>query len=69
MPYRPLSFTKNLGGLEQLHAAIRLGYIPGTTVEEFEGRLTGRLQSRRLVIVQFFLATRVMGRDELVVED
>jgi hypothetical protein len=69
MPYRPLSFTKNLGGLEHLHEAIRLAYVPGTTVNEFEARLPARLASRRLVIVQFFLATRLIGRTEYVVED
>src|SRR3954462_805203 len=69
MAYRPLSFTKNLGGLAHLHAAIRQGYSPGTTLEEFESRLTGTLRSRRLVIVQFFLATRLVGRTEYVVED
>ncbi len=69
MPFRPLSFTKNLGGLEHLHAAIRRAYRPGTTLEQFESRLPGPLANRRLVIVQFFIATRLVGRTEYVVED
>lgn len=67
--HRPLSFTKNLGGLNHLHEAIRLAYRPGTTLREFEARLPGELSSRRLVIVQFFIATRVVGKTEFVVED
>jgi hypothetical protein len=69
MPHRPLSFTKNLGGLEHLYAAIRRAYRPGTTLQEFESRLPGPLANRRLVMVQFFIATRLIGRAEYVLED
>jgi hypothetical protein len=69
MSYRPLSFTKNLGGLDQLYESIRSAYRPGTTLREFEQRLPHRLENRRLVIIQFFLATRLIGRTEYIVED
>jgi hypothetical protein len=60
-----MSVTKNLAGL---HDAIRLAYTPGTTLRDFEVCLPRRLESRRLVIIGFFLATRVLDRTEYVVE-
>lgn len=69
MAHRPLSFTKNLGGLEHLYDAIRRAYRPGTTLREFEARLPRSLANRRLVIIQFFIATRLVGRTEYVVEN
>jgi hypothetical protein len=64
-----LSFTKNLGGLAHLHAAVRAAYLPNTTLAEFERRIPKRLENRRLVIIQFFLATRIVRGTEYVVED
>lgn len=69
MTYRPLSFTKNLGGLKNLHAAIRHAYSHGVSVSEFSARVPSDLKNRILIITEFFLATRVSGSHEIIVDD
>ena len=69
MPFRPLSFTKNLGGLHRLRDAIQAAYTPNITLAAFERAIPPSLEGRRLVIVQFFLATRILRGTEYVVED
>ena len=64
-----LSFTKNLGGLENLFRVIRAAYLPGCTLADFQQRIPADLQKRSLVIAQFFLATRIADGKEYVVED
>jgi HNH endonuclease len=65
---RPLSFTKNIGGLAKVHAAIRRGYAPGVSVPEFRRRcgLDGALS---LFVVEFFLCTQVRGDREYIIHD
>ena len=67
--YRPLSFTKNLGGLKNLYAAIRHAYSHGVSTTEFAARLPSGLRTRELIITEFFLATRVSGTQEIIVDD
>jgi hypothetical protein len=67
--FRPLSFTKNLGGFKNLHQAIRVGYAPGITVSEFAARLPETLRSRAPIMTEFFLATRLIGGAEYLIED
>jgi len=69
MPFRPLSFTKNLGGLPVLYRAIRTAYRPGTTMTAFENRLPASVVGKSLLIKQFFLATRIIDEKEYIVED
>lgn len=69
MAYRPLSFTKNLGGYQNLHQGIRAAYRPGITLPEFRTRLEPDLGARSLLISQFFIATRLVDGVEYVVED
>lgn len=69
MSFRPLSFTKNLGGFENLHRAIRAGFEPGINVREFTKKLPGDLRTRAPVIYEFFLATKVVDGTEYVFED
>jgi|GEM_PF-4932257 len=67
--YRPLSFTKNLGGLKNLHEAIRHAYSHGVSVSDFSSRVPAGLKNRVLIITEFFLATRVSGSQEIIVDD
>lgn len=69
MAYRPLSFTKNLGGLKNLHTAIRHAYSHGVSVSNFAARVPANLKNRVLIIEEFFLATRVSGDQEIIVDD
>lgn len=69
MRYRPLSFTKNLGGLKNLHSAIRHAYSHGVSVSDFAARVPANLKNRVLIIEEFFLATRVSGSQEIIVDD
>lgn len=69
MAYRPLSFTKNLGGYRQLHQGIRAAYRPGTTLPDFRERLKSNFGDRDLLISEFFVATRLVDGVEYVVED
>lgn len=64
---RPLSFTKNIGGLDKVYDAIRKGYVPGITVDEFRKR--SGLQGLSLVVTEFFLCTLVRNDSEYVLED
>jgi len=65
---RPLSFTKNIGGLEKVHAAIRSAYFPGITVPEFRRR-SGLSAGLSLLVAEFFLCTHVRGNQEFIIHD
>jgi hypothetical protein len=65
---RPLSFTKNIGGLHKVHAAIRRGYVPGISVAEFRKRC-GLKSPQSLIVVEFFLCTTIRDNKEYVVHD
>ena len=65
---RPLSFTRNIGGLDKVYDAIRKGYSAGTTVEEFRRRC-GLNESLSLVVTEFFLCTIVRNNQEYILED
>lgn len=69
MEYRPLSFTKNLGGYSTLYAAIRQNYRPRITVKEFLSSLPAQVKGRGLVISEFFLATQIVNGIEEIYED
>lgn len=69
MPYRPLSFTKNLGGFPRLQEAIKAAYEPGVTTKDFLERVPSALRSRALLFTEFYLATRIVGSQEYIVED
>jgi hypothetical protein len=61
MKLRPLSFTKNLGGLPKIYKAIQKGYTPGITVKEF------RKKSKcSILIPQFFLFTQIKDGEEYI---
>jgi hypothetical protein len=64
---RPFSFTKNVGGFEQTHAAIRKGYKPGITVKQFKAN--SGLRDQSLVITEFVLGTQVDGGEEVILTD
>jgi hypothetical protein len=65
---RPLSFTRNLGGLSKVYYAIKRGYAPGITVPEFKKRC-GLDNALSHLVVEFFLFTQVRARVEYVVRD
>lgn len=65
---RPLSFTRNLGGLDKAYKAIRAGYVSGVSVDDF--RKNCRLsESLAFLVAEFFLCTLVRSRKEYVLED
>lgn len=63
-----MSFTRNLGGFETVHTAVRQGYAPGVSVAEFRAR-SGLSESLSHLVAQFFLATDLVGRTEIVIEE
>jgi hypothetical protein len=65
---RPLSFTKNLGGFQKAHEAIRNGYSPGVTVEQFRKRC-GLGPDRSLIVTEFILGTQVRDGEEYILAD
>lgn len=69
MSFHQLSFTKNLGGLKNVHRSLIKGYVPGITLKEFTSAVRSILNVRAVLISEFFVATRLIGRVEYVVED
>ncbi len=65
---RPLSFTKNLGGFNKAYDAIRAGYVPGVTVEQFRRRC-GLGSDLSLLVTEFFLGTQIHGNEEYILAD
>jgi hypothetical protein len=65
---RPLSYTKNLGGFPKAYHAIRRGYAPGVTVDQFRAKC-GLNADGSLLVAEFFLFTRVQSGQEIVVGD
>jgi HNH endonuclease len=65
---RPLSFTRNLGGLRTVYDAIRKGYVAGVTVRQFRKRC-GLSSNLSLLVTEFFLATQVHGDEEYILAD
>lgn len=65
---RPLSFTKNLGGFVKAYNAIRRGYSPGVTVDQFRARC-GLNTDLSLLVAEFFLFTQVRSGQEFIVGD
>ncbi len=65
---RPLSYTKNLGGFPKAYHAIRRGYSPGVTVNQFRAKC-GLNADGSLLVAEFFLFTRVQSGRETVVGD
>jgi hypothetical protein len=63
---RPFSFTKNLGGLEKAYHAIRKGYRPGVSIDEFSANCG---LGSSLVITEFLLGTRLQSNEECVLDD
>ena len=58
---RPLSFTRNIGGLHNVYEAIRKGYAPGITVKDFRKRC-GLNPDLSLLVTEFFLCTECRVR-------
>jgi len=67
--HRPLSFTKNLGGLQHLYEAIRCAYSRGVCLHDFRRRLPASLRKNELIISEFFLATQILNREEIIADD
>jgi len=65
---RPLSFTRNLGGLEKVFKAIRAGFLPGVSVAQFRERC-GLSRDLSLLVTEFFLCTQVRDGVEYIVAD
>ncbi len=65
---RPLSFTRNLGGLDKAYTAIRAAYISGITVEEFR-KSCGLPDGLAFLVIEFFLCALVRSGKEYVLED
>jgi hypothetical protein len=65
---RPLSFTRNFGGLEKAYAAIRKGYLPGIPVNEFRKRC-GLSSGQSLLVTEFLLGTQILGNEEQILAD
>ncbi len=65
---RPLSFTRNLGGLDKAYKAIRAGYVSGVSVEDFQKKC-GLSDSLAFLVIEFFLCTLVRSGKEYVLED
>jgi hypothetical protein len=68
MGIRPLSFTRNLGGLGTVYRAIRKGYSPGVTVAAFKKRC-GLGPDIAHVVTEFFLCAIVRDGQEYILED
>lgn len=68
MLLRPLSFTKNLGGFRNAHAAIRKGYTPGISVQQFRRRC-GLSDGQSLLVTEFLLGTQIQGDEERILAD
>jgi HNH endonuclease len=64
----PLSFTKNIGGLQNVYGAIRSGYTPGISIGKFRKRC-GLGPDRSLIATEFFLCTQVRDGQEHVLGD
>src|SRR5262249_31603407 len=67
-PLRPLSFTRNIGGLENLYRGIRRGYSPGVSVSDFRRR-SGLGNDRSWIVTEFFLCTQVRDNQEYIIGD
>lgn len=67
--FRPLSFTKNLGGYRNLYRIIREAYQPGITLADFGARIPRKRRGRFLVASEFFIASRIVDNNEIVYED
>ena len=65
---RPLSFTKNIGGLDKVFHAIRRGFAPGVSVDKFRLRC-GLNSSLSLLVVEFFLSTQSRSGKEFITAD
>ncbi|MGA9061030.1 MAG: HNH endonuclease [Terracidiphilus sp.] len=65
---RPLSFTRNLGGLRKAYKAIQDGYAAGVTVKQFRERC-GLGSDISLLVTEFFLGTQVHDGDEFILAD
>ncbi len=65
---RPLSFTRNLGGFRKAYAAIRAGYVAGTTVKQFRRRC-GLGPDLSLLVTEFFLGTQIHDGEEYILAD
>ncbi len=68
MLLRPLSFTKNLGGFQNAYAAIRKGYAPGISVQQFRRRC-GLGDGQSLLVTEFLLGTQIQGDEERILAD
>jgi len=70
MLYRPLSFTRNLGGPQKVYDAIRQAYRPGISLREFRAGLAPQMsRDQSLIITEFFIASEIRNRKEIVFED
>lgn len=70
--FRPLSFTRNLGGTgqERLHEALRRAYTPGISSADFRASLQPDLSAAQtLIVAEFFLCTYVENGQEIILED
>jgi hypothetical protein len=65
---RPLSFTRNIGGLSNVYRAIRKGFVPGITAKTFRERC-GLSPSLSFFVVEFFLCTKVLDEQEYIAVD
>lgn len=65
---RPLSFTKNLGGFPKAYRAIRRGYSPGVSVNQFRANC-GLDADGSLLVAEFFLFTQVRDGQEFIISD
>jgi len=65
---RPLSFTRNIGGLRNVYQAIRKGYVPGISVNDFR-RKCGLSRDLSLLVTEFFLCTKVRDDEEHIIGD
>ena len=59
---RPLSFTRNLGGFEKAHRAIRAGFVPGVTVKQFQERC-GLGPNVSHLVTEFLLGAYIQDGD------
>lgn len=70
MLYRPLSFTRNLGGPQKVYDAVRQAYQAGISIGDFRRALApGMSRDQSLIITEFFLASEIRNGVETVHED
>lgn len=70
MLFRPLSFTRNLGGPQKVYDAIRQAYSPGISLTEFRQKLQPSLsRDQSLLVTEFYLASMIEHRTEVIFED